>query len=234
MAETTTNDPVADPGADPVQPADPQEPAAVTDPNSEPATPPNPDGQPDEPPAPATNSDDDLTDYWTKKGIDITTPEGQAQAAKSYREAEKAMHAKGQQASELTKQINAQPLNVDTDNELVKQALEKSNQLETTLAVRDLKANNNITPEQDKALGAYVTANPDKAYMLRNGFLSLDDVYKMSGVGTLDQEALKKQGGQEALQTLANKQRVSAPQGGASQRAAPVKEDPILAILTSD
>ncbi|MBO1267085.1 hypothetical protein [Arthrobacter cavernae] len=114
----------------------------------------------------STTSEDDLSDYWTKKGIDITTPEGQAQAAKSYREAEKAMTQKAQQASQLEKQINAQPLAVDTDNELVRQAIEKSSALETTLAVREWKSSNNITPEQDAALGEYVTANPDKAWLL--------------------------------------------------------------------
>lgn len=181
-----------------------------------------------------TSSDDDLADYWTKKGIDITTPEGQAQAAKSYREAERAMHAKNQQASDLEKQINKAPLDVDTDNELVKQALQESSQLKTTLAVRDWKAQNNITPEQDIALGEYVTNHQDVGYLLKNGVLTLDQVYAMSGVGTLDAEALKKAGGEEALQKLATTQRSSAPKGSASHQAPTPDEDPIMAVLLAD
>ena len=181
-----------------------------------------------------TSDDEDLTDYWAKKGIDITTPEGQAKAAKSYREAEKAMHNKAQQASELEKQVNAQPLDVDTDNELVRQALEKSNALETTMKVREWKQQNNITPEQDAALGQYVTENPNKAYLLKNGYLTYDDILAMSGVKSQDTSEAKKQGSREALQDVANKQRATAINGSASQAAPAVKEDPLLDILRSD
>jgi hypothetical protein len=231
----------------PNTPADPQAPLAAQPvveqpvaavPGSEPATPPtDPQAPADpEPATPATSPDDDaeLADYWTKKGIDITTPEGQAQAAKSYREAEKAMHSKNQAASELEKQLNAQPLEVNTDNELVKQALQESSQLKTTLAVRDWKSRNNITPEQDIALGEYVTKTPDIGYLLKNDVLTLDQVYAMSGVGTLDADALKKAGGEEALQRLASTQRSSAPKGSASHQAPTPDEDPILAVLLAD
>jgi hypothetical protein len=211
MEESTTDAATQDTGADYAQPEEQLAEAVTTDSESIDTT-----GQEDAgETAEVTTSNDDPADFWAKKGIDISTPEGQAKAAKSYAEAEKAMHNKAQQASELSKQINQQPLNVDTDNELVRQALEKSSQLETTLSVQQWKASNNITPEQDTALGQYVQSNPDKAYLLKNGFLTLDDIYKMSGVGAVDTSEAKKQGGQEALNNLANKQRASAVQGNA-------------------
>lgn len=212
MEESTTDAATQDTGAEYAQPEELQAEAVTTDSESIDTTDQNDAGETAEE---ATTSNDDPADYWAKKGIDITTPEGQAKAAKSYQEAEKAMHNKAQQASELSKQINSQPLLVDTDNELVRQALEKSSQLETTLTVQAWKASNNITPEQDAALGEYVTSNPDKALLLKNGYLTLDDIYKMSGVGAVDTTEAKKQGGQEALQQLANKQRASAVQGNA-------------------
>jgi hypothetical protein len=164
---------------------------------------------------PAPSEANDPTDYWAKKGIDITTPEGLAKATKSYQEAEKSMTQKAQQASELAKKINEQPLEIDTDNELVRQALEKSNALETTLAVKEWKESKHITPEQDAALGQYVTDNPNKAYLLRNGMLTLDDIYNMSGVGNVDTSEARKQGGVEALQNLSSRQRANANQGNA-------------------
>lgn len=212
MDDTTIDAATQDTGADYAQPEELQAETVTTDSESTDTTDQN---DTDETVDQTTTSTDDPADYWAKKGIDITTPEGQAKAAKSYQEAEKAMHNKAQQASELSKQINQQPLSVDTDNELVRQALEKSSQLETTLTVQSWKASNNITPEQDTALGQYVQTNPDKAYLLKNGFLTLDDIYKMSGVGAVDPTEAKKQGGQEALQNLANKQRASAVQGNA-------------------
>jgi hypothetical protein len=218
MDESTTDAATQDTGADYAQPEELQAEAVTTDSESIETTDQNDAGETAEE---VTTSSDDPADFWAKKGIDISTPEGQAKAAKSYAEAEKAMHNKAQQASELSKQINQQPLSVDTDNELVRQALEKSSQLETTLAVQSWKASNNITPEQDQALGQYVQSNPDKAYLLKNGFLSLDDIYKMSGVGTVDPTAARKQGEQEALANLANKQRATSPAGNAVNSAPP-------------
>lgn len=234
MTDTTTDVATQDQAPTTAQPEG-QPAEAVTTPDSEPTQPTQTEDQPAEPAATAAPSDEeDLADYWTKKGIDISTPEGQLAAAKSYREAEKAMHNKAQQASELEKQINAQPLNVETDNQLVKDALQKTSDLETTMAVRQWKQEKNITPEQDEALGKYVTDNPDKAYLLKNGLLTLDDIHAMSGVGKVDTEALKKQGEQEALQSLATKQRTTAPAGSATTTTPPAKEDPIMAALLAD
>jgi hypothetical protein len=226
--QATTQDPGVAPAAQPEE-----QPAAAVITDSEPTT--TPDQQPAaEPGTPAPSDDEDLTDYWAKKGIDITTPEGQAKAAKSYREAERAMHNKAQQASELSKQINTQPLNVDTDNELVRQALDKASQLETTLTVQQWKASNNISPEQDAALGQYVIDNPNLGVLLKNGYLNLDQLYAMSGVGTVDTSAAKKQGSKEALQDIANQQRTTAISGAATTAAPQPKEDVISAVWSND
>lgn len=160
-------------------------------------------------------SDFDYDSWLEKKGIDPTTPEGKAQIAKSWRAMEQKMHQSTQQASELEKQINSQPLSVDTDNELLRQSIERTNALETTLTVQQWKAAKQITPEQDTALGKYVVDNPNVGLLLKNGYLNLDQLYAMSGIGAIDVDSAKKQGGKEALQQLESKQRASAPQGNA-------------------
>lgn len=213
MDETTTDAAVQEPQALDAQPVEQPAEAVTTD--SEP--------QVEDPsvnePVETDNSDDDLMDYWSKKGIDITTPEGQRQAAQSYREAEKAMHAKGQRASELEQQLNQQPLAEQTQDPAVQEALARASRVETALEVERWKANNGITPDQDKALGKYLTENPQKAWLVKNGHLNLDDVYAMSGINKVDPDAIRKQGGQEALQGLANKQRTTAPEGSAVNQA---------------
>lgn len=226
MTETTTEATTQEQAPDAVQPEE-QQAEAVQTPDSEPQQPTTPAG--DEPEAPAAEpekaelaSDEDLTDYWSKKGIDISTPEGQLAAAKSYREAEKAMHDKAQKASELEKQIQGQPATNDD---------ERVQRLELLYNANTWKQSNNITPEQDDAMGSYLTKNPDKLALVKHGLLSFDDVLAMSGGSQVDTVALKKQGGQEALETLANKQRTTAPKGGASTPTTP-KVDPIAAGLS--
>ena len=218
MDESTTNDVPQDVGAEIAQPNTEDYTAAETTDSEQNETTNQPEAN--ETGETSTTSDvEDPADYWAKKGIDISTPEGLAKATKSYQEAQKSMTQKAQQASELAKRINEQPLEVDTDNELVRQALEKSNALETTLAVKEWKEAKNITPEQDLALGKYVTENPNKAYLLRNGMLTLDDIYNMSGVGAVDTSEARKQGGVEALQNLSSRQRANAVTGNAVNSA---------------
>jgi len=230
MEETTTPAATQDPGVDPTTQPEEQPAEAVT-PTSEPT----PTDTPSEEPAAADNpEDDDLSDYWSKKGIDISTPEGQKAAAKSYREAEKAMHTKSQQASELQKQMAAQPLEASSQDPMVQTALERAARAETTVMVAQWKAERGITHEQDVAIGQYIADNPEKGYLLKNGYLSLDDVYSMSGVGKVDTETIEAKGGQKALEKLANKQRAAAVTGQATAPTAPAEHDPILAALRGE
>lgn len=219
MEESTTNEVPQEVGAESAQPnLEDYSPAETTDNELNETT-----DQPEveETGTPAPSDTNDPTDYWAKKGIDISTPEGLAKATKSYQEAEKSMTQKAQQASELAKKINEQPLDVDTDNDFVRKALQETSELKTTIAVQNWKAANNITPEQDVKLGEYVTSNPDKAYLLKNGYLSYDDIYAMSKVGVVDTSEARKQGGVEALQNLSSRQRANAPQGNAVNTTPP-------------
>lgn len=215
--QTTTNEQLADnTGVQDTQPVGQDDSAAVTT-TDDSTTPSN--EEPDQ-----TNSntsvnsdnstDDDLSDYWQKKGIDISTPEGQAQAAKSYREAERAMHQKSQQASDLEKQLNTST--VDPDASRAEQAFALAQQLQNEKIIREWKDTNNVTPQEDKAMGEYAKANPRAAELLMNGSLTLDEFRAIAvPAKPVDTSAIKQEGGQEALEKLANKQRATAVQGNA-------------------
>lgn len=173
---------------------------------------------------------DDEFDYDTwleKKGIDPSTPEGKAAIAKSWRAMEQKMHQTTQSASELTKSIQDTPT---ADGDL--QAEVK--QLKLGLQARQWMDSNNITQQQDLAMGQFLTDNPQKAMMLNYGLLTFDDVFAMSGASRVDADAMKAQGKKEALQSLASKQAAVAPRGNASAGTAAPSEDPILAVLQSD
>lgn len=214
MTETTTPEaPVTEaPVETPVEPIEQQPEEAVTT-----TTEPTPTDPPTEGPAPADNpEEDDLSDYWSKKGIDISTPEGQAKAAKSYREAEQAMHRKNQEASELSKQLTDQPVHVDSDDPLVQQLANKVVTLERSQNVAKFVDNVKLTSAQEQVMSEYLTQNPQKVQMVNAGLMSLEDVYTLSGAGKEDPTSLKQAGRAEAIQELADKQRATAASGSAS------------------
>jgi len=215
MDESTTNPDAQDEQALEAQPVEALDAAANTDSESIETT-----DQTDseETAEAATSEDDDLSDYWAKKGIDITTAEGQAKAAKSYREAEKAMTKKAQQASELAKKVNeASP--IDENASEAQQALQIAQQLRNEAVIDKWARDNKVTESELEAMDAYVDENVRAKQLLGAGLLTLDEVRKLS-INT-DTAAIKKQGGQEALQNLANKQRASAATGNAVNSTPP-------------
>lgn len=166
-------------------------------------------------PESSDNSTDDLNDWAQKKGIDLSTAEGQAKALKSMRESERAFHAKSQQASELEKQLSNNSYN-DNDSEGQK-ALAIATQLQNEKVIRDWKDSANVTKEEDAAMGKYAKENPRVTELLMNGQITLDEFRSIAVPSQqVDQNAIRKEGGQEALEQLANKQRATAVKGGAS------------------
>jgi hypothetical protein len=232
MDESTTDASVQEQAAQVPQPEE-QHAEAEKTPTSEPT---NTNDEPAvEEPAKAENSEEQLDPaaFWAKKGIDITTPEGLAKATQSYSESEKRMHETTQRSSQLEKQLEQSPYEQVSDDPTAQRALETASAVQLELKVERWKNANKITPDQDVALGEYLQKNEEKAFMLKNGYLSLDDVYAMSGVGKADTTAIKDEGKREALEQLANKQRSTAPRGAATTSTTP-EVDPILEALRSN
>lgn len=233
MTETTTEAVTQETGAT-AQPEEQQAEAVTTPVSESTSTPPeSPPESPAEEAAQAAANPDEHVEFWSKKGIDISTPEGLAKATKSYQEAESAMHRKNQEASELAKKLQEQPVEVDTDNELLREVVERDVQRDRKEAVNDFIRANDITPEQDLALGEWLGANPQKTQAVLNGTLTLEEAFKLSGVGDKNPDELKKQGGKEALEQLASKQRSAAPKGGATTSTPPAS-DPIMEALLKE
>lgn len=231
MEETTTDADLQDTQAQDAQPVE-QPAEAVTTADSEPQQPEQEDATPEAPAEQADNADD-LTDYWAKKGIDITTPEGQAAAAKSYREAEQALSRKAQEASQLKKSLVDQPVTVDSDNPLVQSLAEEVVTMKRQALIDTFTSKVNMTSEQEAQFAKYII-DTNKADLINGGYLTLEEAYKLSGVGSVDPSTYKSQGKKEALQTLANKQTATAPKGNATTMAPPPQGDPILDVLRSD
>ena len=152
-----------------------EQPAEADTPVSEPPTPDAPDGEeePDEP-APTDTSDDldELSDeqvleWAAKKGLDLSTPEGQAKALRSFRTAEKKMHQATTQASELANKVSGD--GVDPNATEAQRALHIATQLQNAQIIKTWAAANNVSAEEDLAMGKYAQDNPDTAALLREG-----------------------------------------------------------------
>lgn len=212
MSETTTTDVVTqEPGAEIAQPVE-QPTEAVQ--NTDPETTNTNDSVPTE--TDSTSTDDGLDDWAKNKGLELDSDNAR-KAAKMAREAEKGFHNKAQKASELEKQLS-QPELLDDDpikNEVYNYI--KTQQVKDT--TRDFFDRNPEAKALEQDMAAYITSDATKAQLVREGYLSLDDVYAIVSSNPNRANTLKAEGRKEGLQELANKQRATAVNGSASNSA---------------
>jgi len=166
-------------------------------------------------------SNDDDNSWLQNKGIDLSTPEGQAKAIKSWREAEKAMHQSTAKASELEKTLTTQPdppldANGNAADPMTQLAM-KVQAMETAQAVNNFFISNPDAKALEGAMTKIVTDNPTIGELVKNGYLNIGQLYAMAkGSDASLEDRLKKDGGHEALEEVAKRQRGSAVQGKAT------------------
>jgi len=218
MEQTTTDASAQDDQALDAQPVEEQAEAVQTV-DSEPQQPESSDdgsgeGEPEE----ADNSQSKtFTPEWLEsKGIDLSAPDAAEKLANMAFNSEKMM---------------SQTINKTKSSELEKSVQVKgdgvSQQSTTDMVLGALlykQTHPELTSEQDNAMGEYINSNPDAKLKLSYGLYDYDDIFVKSGaykLGQPDASALKKQGSQEALQQLADKQRATAVRGNASTTTVP-------------
>ena len=208
MDEPTTTDVVTqDSGAEIAQPVEQQTEAVQTTDLEQPTN----DQSSDSTEAP-TDDVSQEQDVWAKKGIDISTAEGQAKAAKMYADAQKALTQKAQKASELEKQLSAPTDEYDND---------RVARLEVIMKTRDFFDSNPEAKELEAEMAAYINSDPTgtKRELVKAGYLSLEEVHAIVSANPNRTTELKAEGRKEGLQELANKQRATAVNGSAVNKA---------------
>lgn len=211
--ETTTTAPASDTGVstDDTQPV-PAEPAEAVQEATDVTTQDAPQG--DEPTESATPTEDNSTTEWLKKkGVDPNSPEAIEKVAEMARNAEKAMHQKGQQVSELQKSVEKV-----ADDE-VTQYEEASGEVvsETDRVVRKLVVKDNVRTFFDENPDAKQFEQEMIAELGRKPHLAgdLESLYANAVVNSGKIEAVKSQGKREALESLAANQTAAVPRGNA-------------------
>jgi len=211
MDEETTTPAPEETGADTAQPVTTETTAAepTASATTEEQTTEAPEGAPDE--------DAELSDWASKKGLELDSDNAK-KAAKMAREAEKAMHQKAQKASELEKATVAISDEVaetsaaatGQDPELLK----RLQAVETKEMVRDFWNQDGIDRKYEPAMIELLKTKPYLAGDLES--LYAVAVQKSGGVA-----AVKSQGKREALESLAHTQQAAVPGGSATTKAAP-------------
>ena len=188
--------------------------------------------QADEAPASVSDEDTELATWAEKKGLKLDS-ENTTKAAKMAREAERAMHAKAQKASELertldssiTQEAEAQGLSDDDRVEIAR--------IRTRMNVRDFWDSNPDARKYEQAMVAELQNKPHLAG-------DLESLYANAVVKSGNMNDVKSQGKREALETLAQKQQAAVPRGNAvtpgstSNAITPQNVDQMVSQMTSE
>lgn len=227
--QTTTEATTQAEGVQETQPTQEQQTEAVENQEQQPSN------QQEDGPAEGADNPDDWKGWLETKGIDPSDPEAVAKVASMARNAEKESTKRFQEASEIKKQLESQKPNQVSQDPLTQQLYEEVVAMKRNSSVNDFKRSKNITADQESKMVEYLSSNPHKVEMVNAGYMTLDEVYMLSGAGALDTTKLKSEGGKEALEQLASKQRTTAPNGQARTPYAKAgKDDPFLKGFESD
>jgi DNA polymerase sigma len=165
---------------------------------------------------PAPQGDDNL-DWLQKKGIDPQSPEALSKIAEMYRNAERKMHESTAKASNLESTITDAAQNADiVQEEPTTELAQRLQALELKDKVNTFFSQDGIDPEMRPRMAEYAQKNPNVAYLVENGYMTVQDLYNMTRGG--DDGLLtkaKQDGGREALQKVADKQQAKAISGHA-------------------
>lgn len=196
--QTTTTEEVVDSGVQETQPEQTTQPEAVQD-----------DVQ-DQQSSTEPSHDEDTLKWMEAKGIDPSSPDALTKLAKSAREAEKAMHQKAGEASQLKKSMESVS---DDYAEQVAEAtgqdpelLKRVQRMEVRDAIQTFYAQNPGAADREADIAQVITERP---YLAND----LEAAYAL--VQAKNAQSLKSEGAKEALQSLAGKQRAAAPSGSA-------------------
>ena len=150
---------------------------------------------------------DEETAAWAeKKGIDLNDPEGIKKAVQSYREAEKQLHKASQERSELQKLVQSGELTPPVDDSEVAQLKAEVAQMRMENQVNNFWNKNPEAREYESDMVEILNQRPHLAN-------DLDALYALARVQSGSD---KVQGGKEALERLATKQKASVARGAAT------------------
>lgn len=153
---------------------------------------------------------DDLVKWAANKGIEVSS-DAERKLAEMARNAEKAMHTKAGEVSQLQKSVAEQAPTVDEYGDPLAKLEQKVQRMELDTQVRNFYQDHPDARSMDAELGTLVEQRPHLAGDLE----ALYALAKMNQL-TSSTDSLKSDGAREALQSLATKQAANVPTGNAT------------------
>lgn len=157
--------------------------------------------------------DEDIEYIKTQKNIDPSDPDALKKVAKMYRNSEKAMH---EQRQAQQPNIEAGLQDAQTAPQTRVDVMARDMQLMKNRQMSaDFKAKVNLTPEEEAKMAEFLqqpTMLPDGQQIRRgdlviNGLMTLEDVYKIIGGGSIDPKSIQEQTRKQTIAEMASKQR---------------------------
>lgn len=162
--------------------------------------------------------DKKLQKFAQSQGLELDSPNA-IKAAQIAMKAQSEATKNYQRSAELEKAANITNEQIDPSATPEQRENIRMRNLELKIDIREWKYKNQEKLAMEPQM-IEVLADPQKRLMVQEGILSLDDVYAIARGSASDNTAsIKSQGGQEALQKLAQKQQSQTPRGNATNSA---------------
>jgi hypothetical protein len=193
-----------------------------------------------------SQTDDDITDFLTKKGIDLNDPDAAKKVAKMYRDVEKEFYKKSQEKAQLEREMTRNSVDESAPADI--RALAEIRAMKAEMDANKWKQSVELTPEAEQKMVEYLAqpitdANGDplinpqngqimtKGLLVINGQLSLDDVYKIVGANTVKTDSIRSELKEEIKKEMAARQvskRPTMQSSDSSQFGEKEESDPFL------
>lgn len=193
-----------------------------------------------------SQTDDDITDFLTKKGIDLNDPDAAKKVAKMYRDVEKEFYKKSQEKAQLEREMTRNSVDESAPADI--RALAEVRAMKAEMDANKWKQSVELTPEAEQKMVEYLAqpitdANGDplinpqngqimtKGLLVINGQLSLDDVYKIVGGNTVKTDSIRSELKEEIKKEMAARQvskRPTMQSSDSSQFGEKEESDPFL------
>ena len=157
------------------------------------------------------STDEDVTEWARKKGLPLSAEptENELKMARSVQAAEKRMHDSTQRTSELETAVGEQIDDAAANNPDLSASDARLAKIEAGLAVEKFFRSTPEASNYETKMAELVRENPARAR------LPLTDLYELAVARSGQREDAKREGGREALESLARKQKATAPRGNA-------------------
>lgn len=177
--------------------------------------------------------------FIKREALDPSDPSSLKKMVGRYRNAEKLMNEKSQEAARLQRMLaqahsGGQANGVQEQNDPTEQLRMEVQTLKNNETVREFRTRVNPTPEVEQKMSQYLTAPMtmpngqvvSRGQLVSAGMMSLDDVYRLVGGGQIDPTQIKEQVRKQTLAEVASRQNAARIAAGSTNQTEFRQADP--------